>query len=349
MSAFHRSAQETATSPRSPPIEIVFSFASMSGFFPSQMCSTYSVIPPSCLNSCVRGSLPSARASVSVRVRPALRYACSSNLRRRRGVGRIGVRGRDGGAARATAGGSAPRSECRPVKGARALKDLHVGAEGDGRPRARGLGHALLELRPAHLARRFPRGELHRVHVPVTAHLRVQVLAQRVDHRDADAVQAGGDLVPGVAELAAGVENGEYRLERRPPRLRVHVTRDPAPVVSDAHRPVGAQRHVDARGVAGERLVDRVVDHLEDEMVQPPAPRRADVHPRPLAHRLEPFEHGDLLRTVCPTRRGGGGAQARAGGDGARGGAYHAHVRSRTRAPRARAPRQQRQQRERHD
>jgi hypothetical protein len=31
--------------------------------------------------------------------------------------------------------------------------------------------------------------------------------------------------------------------------------------------------------MAGHRLVDRVVDHLVDEMVQTPARRGADVHP----------------------------------------------------------------------
>ena len=54
--------------------------------------------------------------------------------------------------------------------------------------------------------------------VAVAADLDVQQLRQRVDDRDADAVQAAGDLVAAaVAELAAGVQDGEHDLDRRRP------------------------------------------------------------------------------------------------------------------------------------
>ena len=42
----------------------------------------------------------------------------------------------------------------------------------------------------------------------------IEPLGQRVDDRDADAVQAAGDLVALAAELAAGVEHGEHDLGR---------------------------------------------------------------------------------------------------------------------------------------
>ena len=52
--------------------------------------------------------------------------------------------------------------------------------------------------------------------VAVAADLDVEALGQRVDDRDADAVQAAGDLVAAaVAELAAGVQDGEHDLDRR--------------------------------------------------------------------------------------------------------------------------------------
>src|SRR6188472_2889680 len=50
--------------------------------------------------------------------------------------------------------------------------------------------------------------------------------------------------------------------------------------------------------VAGQRLVDRVVDDLVDEVVQAAYAGRADVHPRALAHRLEALEDGDVLGVV---------------------------------------------------
>ena len=56
----------------------------------------------------------------------------------------------------------------------------------------------------------------------------------------------------------------------------------------------------DDHGVAvtGQRLVDRVVDDLVDEMVQTTLARGPDVHTRTLAHRLEPLEHSDVLGVV---------------------------------------------------
>ncbi len=50
---------------------------------------------------------------------------------------------------------------------------------------------------------------------------------------------------------------------------------------------------------AGEVLVDRVVEHLEDTVVQAALVRVADVHPGALADRLQPFEFVDLIRPVC--------------------------------------------------
>ena len=60
----------------------------------------------------------------------------------------------------------------------------------------------------------------------------------------------------------------------------------------------GCRTTLTAVAVAGERLVDRVVDHLVDEVVQPAGAGRADVHPGPLADRLEALEDGDVLGAV---------------------------------------------------
>ena len=70
-----------------------------------------------------------------------------------------------------------------------------------------------------------------------------QPLAERVDHADADAVQAAGDLVALAAELAAGVQDGEHDLGRALALVRtgrVRVDRDAAAVVVDPAAAVGA-------------------------------------------------------------------------------------------------------------
>ena len=145
---------------------------------------------------------------------------------------------------------------------------------------------------------------------------------QRVDDRDADAVQPAGDGVGLAVELPAGVQHGQDDLEGRPLLRRVHVDRDAAAVVVDPHAAVGQQRHLDAVGVAGERLVDGVVDDLPHQVVQPALGGRADVHAGALADRLEPLEDGDGAAGVA-VLTGAGPAVARWCCRGLRGAAGH--------------------------
>ena len=126
-----------------------------------------------------------------------------------------------------------------------------------------------------------------------------QLGRQRVDDAGADAVQAAGGLVVALLELAAGVEHREDDFERALLRRRVLVDRNAAAVVGDGDRAaVLVERDDDVRGEAVHRLVDGVVEHLPDEMVQPGGADAADVHAGPLADRLEPFENGDVFRGV---------------------------------------------------
>ena len=73
------------------------------------------------------------------------------------------------------------------------------------------------------------------------------------------------------------------------------IDRNAAAVVDDRDRAVDVDRDVDLIAVPGQRLVDRVVDDFVDEMVQAGRTGRADVHRRPLADGLEPFEDLDLV------------------------------------------------------
>ena len=112
-------------------------------------------------------------------------------------------------------------------------------------------------------------------------------------------MQAAGDRVPAAAELAAGVQHGEHDLDRRLALGLVDVDRDAAAVVDDAHAAVGQDRDVDVVAVAGERLVDGVVDDLVDEVVEAARTGRSDVHARPLANRFEALENLDVISAVC--------------------------------------------------
>ena len=140
------------------------------------------------------------------------------------------------------------------------------------------------------------------VDLAVAPDLELERLRQRVDDRDADAVQTARDLVAVVVELAAGVQHGQHDFRRRLAAL-VLSTGMPRPLSIDGDRVVDVDRDVDLVAVAGQRLVDRVVDDLVDEVVQPGAPGRADVHRRALADRLEAFEDLDLVGAVVVRAR----------------------------------------------
>src|SRR5207247_10457716 len=130
------------------------------------------------------------------------------------------------------------------------------------------------------------------------ANLDLEPLAERVHDGDADTVQAAGDLVGGVLELAAGVQHRQHDLGRRLAALLVGVDRNAATVVSDGAGAVGVQDDLDVVAIAGQRLVDGVVDRLVHEVVQAVGARVADVHRRALADGLEPLEDLDVAGGV---------------------------------------------------
>ena len=79
----------------------------------------------------------------------------------------------------------------------------------------------------------------------------------------------------------------------------------PRPLSTTRDAAVGQQRDLDVVGVAGQRLVDRVVDDLPDQVVQAALAGRADVHAGALADRLEALEDRDRAGVV------GGGLELR--------------------------------------
>ena len=133
---------------------------------------------------------------------------------------------------------------------------------------------------------------------PVALDLHLHAGGQRVHHRDADAVQAAGHRVRLAVELAAGVQRGQDDLDGRALLDRVPVDRDATAVVEDAHPAVGHQRHDDRVADTGHRLVDRVVHHLLDQVVEPALPGRTDVHSGALANCFQTLENSDRARVV---------------------------------------------------
>ena len=76
------------------------------------------------------------------------------------------------------------------------------------------------------------------------------------------------------------------------------VDRNAAAIVGDGQPVAGLERDLDPRGMAGDRLVHAVVEHFGGEMVQRPLVDAADIHARPPADRLQPFEHLDRAGVI---------------------------------------------------
>ena len=121
--------------------------------------------------------------------------------------------------------------------------------------------------------------ELHLVDVPFLRDLNFQPLGQRIDHARAHAMQTAGDFISPAAEFAARVQHRVDDFQRGPTGLCLNVDRDAASVVLDCDGVALVDRHLDVMAIARQRLVDRVVDDLIDEVVQSGRARRADVMP----------------------------------------------------------------------
>ena len=101
----------------------------------------------------------------------------------------------------------------------------------------------------------------------------------------------------------------------------------PRPLSGTVTEPSAFRVTVDAVAIAGERLVDRVVDDLVDHVMQAGAVIGvADIHARPLAHGIEPAQHldgGGIVDEFAGLAFGGGALHRafRAGGIGRMAGA----------------------------
>ena len=157
-------------------------------------------------------------------------------------------------------------------------------------------GHAVLFLDDAVLGN--PALELDEMRLAVAIDGELEPARQRVDARHPHPVQAARDLVAVLVELAAGMQLGHHDLGRTALGIvlvvPLHIGGNAPAVVTHRDRLVGVNRHQDLVAVAGQRLVHRVVDRLEHQVMQTGAVGCiADVHARALSHRFQPLQDLD--------------------------------------------------------
>ncbi len=133
------------------------------------------------------------------------------------------------------------------------------------------------------------------VFLAAAPHPALQVLRQRVDHRDADAVQAAGEFIGAFGELAAGMQAREDQFDAADLLLRMDVDRHAASVIDHLERVVLVERDADRLAVAGDRLIDAVVDDFVRQVIRA---RGVGVHAGPAAHRVQATQDFDVGGSV---------------------------------------------------
>ena len=171
-------------------------------------------------------------------------------------------------------------------------KNLGIGLEGHRRAGARGLA-GLAQRRGA-----LPALEALGVALAVPVDFDLEPFGERIHDRHTDAVQAAADLVPPAAELPAGVEHGHDDFDARLAHLRHDIDGDPPAIVGHGDAVLFVDDDVDLMAEPGERFVDAVVHHLEDQMVESPAAGASHVHAGTLSNALETFQDLNLLCVV---------------------------------------------------
>ena len=166
----------------------------------------------------------------------------------------------------------------------------------EGLDRAGVVGVALADH--IHARHRYAAFKTLAVDLAVALDLGFHPCAQRVDGADADAVQTAGDLVAAAAKLAAGVQLGHDHRHGRHAGLLLDIDRDAGAVVFDGDAVILVDDDADAVAAPLHGLVDRVVDHFVDHVMQRLAIGAADVHTWAAAHGLQAFQHLDLIGGV---------------------------------------------------
>ena len=135
----------------------------------------------------------------------------------------------------------------------------------------------------------------------VAPDFQIEIFAQRVDARHADAVQSAGNFVSRRIKFSAGMQRGHDDLRRGNFLAIDHhvVDRNAAPVVDDRDGVVEVNRDFNLGGESGERFVDGIVDDFVHEVMQAEFARRSDVHGGTFAHGLHAAQHFDRVGVVA--------------------------------------------------
>ena len=123
------------------------------------------------------------------------------------------------------------------------------------------------------------------------AHFRFAPFRKGIGDRNADSVQPSADLIGFVVEFAARVQRGHHHFQRRLFLFLVKIHRNASAVIGHGNAAVRVNNNVDFRCVSGKGLVDRIVHHFINKVMEPARGGVPDIHGRPFPYGLNAFQN----------------------------------------------------------
>ncbi len=122
-------------------------------------------------------------------------------------------------------------------------------------------------------------------------HIHLQPVRQGVDHRGTHAMQTAGHLIAAGTEFAAGVKDSVHDLQRRLARLLLNVHGNTTAIVRDLDHIALFDDHLNGVTIAGQCLVDGIVNNFIHQMMQTGCGCRSDIHTRAHTDGLQTLQH----------------------------------------------------------
>src|SRR5208337_4167340 len=140
----------------------------------------------------------------------------------------------------------------------------------------------------------------------VTQNFEFEPVGKGVDNGDANTMETTGNFIGVAIEFSTSVEDGENHFGSRTLFGGVQFHRNAAAIVYDRYGVVGVNGNVDFVGVAGHGLVDGIVHHFPDEVVEAHLAGRADVHRGAETNGFQAAEDFNGFRVVLMSTFDGG-------------------------------------------
>ena len=107
-------------------------------------------------------------------------------------------------------------------------------------------------------------------------------------------MQTAGIFISALSKFSAGVQICQHELDGRHFPFWMNINGNAATVIAHGHASIDMHGHFDLVAKTGEMFVDRVVEDLENQVMQTTLIGVADKHARPFADRFQALQLIDL-------------------------------------------------------